>query len=331
MDEISVMTRTQQSEIPFLYGFCKHYLDYLLFDKIYFLCANDHNVISSNLPEEYKDKIKVLTLNRNIGDLNKCFIKFLKQIPSKYVLNVDCDEFLYLNGTNVEDYLEKNKGIDKFYFPWIMLPNSKQYANNYNELSESSNIFWGHVGKILFRNANVKDISCHNCKFSKTEKTKKYNKNQIGNYYCIFHFCARGFSDILLKMMNQNLKKQKRKESNINIINLLTENINTTKQIPNRVLMLMIQMNQNNIKDKKEIKEILSSIFNDSEIDITKIKEKIRNDLLRIKIKQDLIDEIIDGNKLDTIYINLMKKYWKPSYTKIKKDYHDTVQMIKRK
>ncbi len=242
----ALVVRTQKSETPFLNEFLEYY-KYIGINSFYIINTepNNRKFIENIISKEFKDMLTLID-KTDKDPINECQNIALAQVKETFLLHLDMDEFLYLDGMTLAEFitseqLEHDK--DNFLecsFNWLMTP-------LYDKLHESSikkilnkNYFFpsGHVKSMYY----TKDINNIGIQFSSLKSQnilKKSYSIQKDNIF-IFHVSTRGLMDTFNKIQFSQfggLKKSQepKKELNEFIFD------KSSKFLPNRFILVAFQ------------------------------------------------------------------------------------------
>jgi hypothetical protein len=338
MVKYGVITRIQYVvESPYLISFCKWYLDYLHFDRIYFICFDkkDVNLVRKKI-KEYHNKTRII-VGKKHENVNNSFDQFIPKIKINYLLHVDMDEYLYVNGNSIQTFMNEYKNHNYFKFGWLQIPSIHWRENTLNEALFSNDIHMGFDGKAMClvntvpkegksrRNVLI-SLKPHemNLTIQKNKKNFFNNKSHImenGKLYCILHFCSRGISDLLLKMYFQKLPNTKSANRPKQLRPLFLKNIKDMSQIPTRLIVLMRLSATKNLNkaDEDNIKVILKKNMPEIEIDSSELDNNLRKlENSFTKIPKDIVE-----------YYEILKKtYYKESFNKIGGNHHNFIKTL---
>ena len=103
----ALITRFQRSEIPFLNEFLAYYR-YLGVDRFYLVNTEPKNsrTIATAVSAEFRDMVEHIDKRPEDG-LGECPNCALSKIGETFLLHVDMDEFLYLNGMTLPEFIDR--------------------------------------------------------------------------------------------------------------------------------------------------------------------------------------------------------------------------------
>lgn len=340
--EYGVLVRIQYVvESPYLQSFCKWYIDYLKFQKIYFICFDKEDVekiknyLREKCPNVCYDILKPKMNKTTTLNVNRSFDQFIPKLKTKYILHVDMDEYLYLGGKNIKEFVHQYKHkFNYFKFGWLQAPSDSLIETDLKECFIKNPIHIGFNGKSLSLNIDDKgkqiingikshamNISIKKIKKDFAKKPKNYNKDvKNGNPCCLLHFSSRGITDLLIKMFFQKLPNTKSANVQSQLRPLFQKKIQKLEEIPTRFLILMRLRSTENLSDMDqiEIKKILNDI---PEITVDTDQLKLNINTFEKQFKK-IPDDVVD------YYHQLYKKFFKSSYRSFKGNHHQFIKQI---
>lgn len=242
---IALVTRLQRSETPFLNEFLTYY-SWLGIDHFYLVNTEIENrsVIESAIDSSYRERVRLIDKHQE-DSLNESQNRALPFVKETFLLHLDMDEYLYLNGMTLRQFLiaegwdEKSMGSVECFFNWVMSPLCDQrYATSIKSILQKNYFFNSAQGKSLALTRDVKKINRHEFDFIGEKRVEKYG---IGRGNCfVFHVSARGIFDILNKLLFGQYGNLKRSyDPSTEIADLLFDN--DSRQLPNRFVLLAFQ------------------------------------------------------------------------------------------
>jgi hypothetical protein len=256
MVSIGLLSRIYKCETPYINEFLEYYIKYIKVDNIY-LIVTDNTDFTKIIDTKFK--VTLITNNEILSThVDKVFKYALKYIKDDWILNVDVDEFLYLNGVNLKNILI-NCNIVRF--RWVLCPACNLFNKSIKEIIKNNKLINFNNYKSIALKKDILKMKCHNMKM-------KNRREKFTNAF-IIHISSRGIYDMLLRSLNQKFKS-----NNINIIkNFIDSKINKFLDLPIRIRNLILQKNSTN--------------YNSSKIIYPKLKYGIDNNLEK-NIKQRL-------------------------------------------
>ncbi len=242
----ALITRIQRHETPFLNEFLAYY-KYLGINRFYLINTEPKNreIIAAEIPSEYREMIELID-KRPEDNLNKCPNCALPKIGEVFLLHVDMDEFLYLNGMTLQEFIvheELHCGNAEFVecvFSWIMSPLCNElYSPSIHAILEKRYFFPSENGKSLARTQAIVSIKPHHFEFVGRKKVRKCYDPRTSNCF-VFHVSSRGIFDIINKIhygQYNNLKKSCDPAKELFELIYVT----SSKYLPSRFVLLSFQ------------------------------------------------------------------------------------------
>lgn len=210
----ALVSRLQWIETPFLNEFLAYYKN-LGIDRFYLVNTEPKNreLITNEISSKFKGMVELIDKRPEDG-LNECPNGALKRIREKFLLHVDMDEFLYLDGMTLPEFINheglqgSNSKFVECFFNWVMSPLTQElYAPSIKEILSKKYFFPSRTGKSLARTQDIKRIKPHRFELYGKKTRKEYNP--ITSNYFVFHIAARGIFDILNKVQFSKFKDSK--------------------------------------------------------------------------------------------------------------------------
>lgn len=302
MSSVAIISRMMNIDLPYQSQWFEYYIN-LGISHFYIYYMDNHFLEIDKILNYYpKDKvtIKKVLLNKTINP-NNIFIMDKFEIKEDYILHIDSDEYLYLNGDNLKTFLNKNKDADLFYFYWYMCPSKKIYINNINDVLKDKNekkyIIKEH--KVLFRNKDFVFIK------ENPHDIVSFNNKHIRKIMevpnMLIHISYRGIYDCYYKYMYQRLLNHEDNHLRIRnnkekIFDINNKRININ-ELPSRICVYLGELNNMN---KGEICEIELKIENKSQIEIYGMFDKSDKSLRELFVCR--VEEMIELE----LYKNMM-------------------------
>lgn len=318
----ALVTRLQWIEAPFVNEFLAYYKN-LGIDSFYLVNTEPKNreLIANEISSEFKGIVELID-KRPEDDLEQCPNGALKRIREKFLLHVDMDEFLYLDGMTLHKFIN-HEGLQgsnsisvECFFNWVMSPLCEEvYAPSIQEILSKKYFFPSRDGKTLARTQDIKRIKPHYFRLNGQKNERRYDP--ITNNYFVFHVAARGILDILNKVQFSKFKDSKySREPDKELFELIFDK--TSNFLPSRFVLLAFQsrfalhtMNLDFEYPKLEhgtntelLIEITLNGLKDVlgvEVDVQDLEKTILDKLNRYVIPVELVDAYAAGD------INLLK------------------------
>jgi hypothetical protein len=206
----ALISRLMSIDLPYYSQWLEHY-DSLGVDAFYLIYIDTELPdLESMLAFYPKEKIKkIVFVNSDVvSSANDVFKQRLFDIKEDYLLHVDSDEFVYLNGLTLPDFIEQNSEFNYFRFQWLMIPACSYNGKIHSSLSE---VFHDIHVKKYFVQQYKSMVLYSNIDSSRDDAIdihdfKCVNKNIFQNpQYFILHFSFRSTYDAYLKCKFQKL------------------------------------------------------------------------------------------------------------------------------
>lgn len=249
------------------HAYLEHFIYYyqtLGFKHVYILKDRDQEEIRIDR-SKFQIKITILPLQFPPQITNFSYVQYWNStfmikniIQEDWILLCDIDEYLYLHGKNIHEYLDNIPNLDEIgqiQFPWMIVEHYGQPTRDLFKLLRSHNWFVNdEVKAIVRRDVFVKAVDNHHNiilpyqKINGIQKNiytlhhqiltknpkKRYPNCKRMEYYrdhgFMIHFHTRGLNNILLKILTYKYKdKAGLIERNKLVIALQTENFGYLK------------------------------------------------------------------------------------------------------
>jgi len=299
----ALISRFQYCETPFLNEFINYYVD-LGVDHFYFVNTEPHNLerIKSHIAAEYLNQITIINRD-DTTPFNQLANTALEHIKETFMLHLDLDEFLYLNGKDLRHFISELISPDAdsdshftrshfthqaFTFRWILSPSYKYvYKDSIKNILSDNYFFPSRDCKTMALTKSIETIRDHTCKY-KTEIYKKDFNIKDDNIF-VFHVSSRGIYDIINKVQFSNLTNIKRSKNPSLELNKLIFN-KKYKNLPARFISLAFQS-----RSQKHIVSINHNFPALRYITDTQLLEKITLEGLQTLLKKKVNKNDIDG------------------------------------
>lgn len=241
----ALITRLQRSETPFLNEFLAYYTT-LGIDHFYLVNTEPENrqEILTHISPEFLEQITLIDKLEGYG-LNECPNCALTKIKETFLLHVDMDEFLYLDGMKLAEFaakeglLDENNDVHEYFFRWVMAPLcNDNYASSIKEILNKGYFYPSNIGKSLVQTKYISSINPHHFDLVCDKNRKTFDPDET-NYF-IFHVASRGFFDIINKIQYGQYQNIKQSESPDLELSDLFFNFKS-KSLPSRFSLLAFQ------------------------------------------------------------------------------------------
>jgi hypothetical protein len=220
MSTCAVVTRVQRIEAPYLNEFIYWYQSWG-FDRIYFVNTEGDQTerIRSSIAPEYLRGITFLQIDKEIqNEPGRYLVDRVKAaVKEEYVLNVDCDEFLYLDTgrfPRIQDFVSQHGGARFFSFQWVNVPCFDVCCNSMVGflLSEKSKFHHNTTLKSLGAVDGITSMDWHVMNGGHRSR----RMDPIRDRCFVLHFIVRSLSHQILKQFHQRMNNFKdRKEDRL--------------------------------------------------------------------------------------------------------------------
>lgn len=296
----ALVTRLLRTEIPYLNEFLSYY-KHIGVDYFYLVSTEpEHSQeIINAVAKEYIDVVRLVDKNPK-DNFNLCTNVALPMINETYLLHVDMDEFLYLNGQTLSEFIhsealhEDNARNIECNFTWIMSPLcSELSAPSIQSILERKKFFHSTIKQSLMRTENIKTIRNH-VFVPKTTKTQK-QYDPIKTKYFIFHVSSRGMFDTINKIHYGKYETVKRSTNPKEDLLDLLYNTNSSS-LPNRIILLAFQnkFSDHYIKINFKYPKLKYSTDLDvlNELTINGLKALFGKDIIDIDIRKVVLEKM---------------------------------------
>ncbi len=260
----AVVTRLQLCEMPFIDEFIEYYLK-LGINKFYLINTEPQNEEKIRLLlKKFESFIELIT-NYDVEMVNDCACLALEFISEDFTLHVDMDEFLYLDGKNLQQFIsnfssvESDTSKDAFVFNWIMSPEIDAFCGSVSEIIRKRRFFVGNEVKTLAKTKVIKKIKNH--RFDYKWPLNEINLNENDNCF-VFHVSSRGILDIINRIAFSQIKDNKTTANNKEELRQL---MNDQYHLPPRFLLLAFQ--QKMISKKVDVNFELPDLASQTDVE----------------------------------------------------------------
>ena len=130
--------------------------------------------------------------------MNKYYIDVIQE---DYLLNVDCDEYLFLNNSSFNDFIDKYTKYDNIYINWVFFPSNTFDNNTPVDIIMQTKGIRNPVGKSLSKRKSIINIYDTANKTMHTPLLKEGGitlKLKSDDCY-LMHFTTRTLNDLILQ------------------------------------------------------------------------------------------------------------------------------------
>jgi hypothetical protein len=219
MSTFAVVTRIFNGEKPYINNFLDYYINYLKVDMVY-LFSNDNTNWVNIVHQTFMSKVKIdfcpkhlneqKNIARNMELLDYMSKYYLGIITQDYILNIDCDEYLYINNLTLNDFV-KQIDYDNIYINWVFFSSNNFTDLNPIEVINNTKGIENSVGKSLSKRTSLVKIydtdnkTMHTPVLIENSTTIKL-KNNYPEYY-IIHLTCRNLRDAVIQEYYWNGKE----------------------------------------------------------------------------------------------------------------------------
>ncbi len=304
---VGLISRVMEIDIPF-YSEWLEYYDKLGIDSFY-LIIHDVNFIDLKSVLKYypEKKIKSIIFRdaKIRSDPNSSLRADFFNITDDYLLNVDSDEFLYLKGMGIKEFIYANLEFNYFRFNWLMVPGFKDNYNSFNELlnsNEKKYFLTQYKSMLKIKDFENYKLSPHDFDIDFTINDNKELLKEYSDFdnFFIIHFSFRSKSDAYLKYKYQflmDMTPTKQIEDNP-IFNSKTKTL-LGINIPQRIFIYIGEIfNTNKQEDNSKFTDLLQ-LENKTDIDyLNKLINLDEYNEFCLKLEKIINFNIFDNLKL---------------------------------
>lgn len=159
-----VVTRAQDSELPFFDAFVRHHVDKLGFDKIFVIYCDrrDPTYFVEEMRRRNGDKVEVLYRPENVKNLGRSFDLYLDRFKEyDYCMGLDADEFFAPPSSTINAWLEEQNYPRVVSVPWVNIPYFGEPVGDYADMLRTGVITPRSLCKSIFETAAISGIRSH--------------------------------------------------------------------------------------------------------------------------------------------------------------------------
>ncbi len=242
----AIVTRLQKSETPYLNEFLEYY-KHIGINRFYLINTelDNHKFIMQTISAEFKDMVSLLN-QKEEDEIKGCQNMVLPMVKETFLLNLDMDEFLYLDGMTLNEFAE-SEHLERYEndflecaFHWVMTPLCDElYASSIRSILEKKYFFPSKQTKTMYYTKDIIKIREHENILKAPIGMKKNYKAQTNNCF-IFHVSSRGVMDIINKIQFTQFKDLKESQQPQSELNELIFNTSSSF-LPSRFILLAFQ------------------------------------------------------------------------------------------
>lgn len=158
-----VLTRAQNSELPYLDSFVLHYIERLRFDRIFVIYCDhrDPDDFISAAKRRHGGTVEVLLPPKDVP-IGRVFDLFLDRVRAfDYCLNVDFDEFLAVKEANVHEWLEALDHPRSIELPWLNVSYLGPPAESFDLMAQAGSFIPNNHVKSFSATRTIERIDGH--------------------------------------------------------------------------------------------------------------------------------------------------------------------------
>ena len=228
MPTVATFTRISRFEIPYLRAFIEFYFDFHKVNRMIFIVFPHEDLaeIRRYLRFQIGDRIDRVQFLRGRGKiwLDRCTPIVKRHATEDYVMFVDADEYLFLNGQRLGEYVNRLSSFPTGrairYFSWILCRNDSmnRQSSNSKEGNRFKKGMWQSQTKYLVKSTEIKKLHEHHCethhfpfgfhhqkRFLRDLARFAIKKVCAAKRQCVVHFSLRSFEEALLKSVQREL------------------------------------------------------------------------------------------------------------------------------
>ena len=285
-----VVTRIFRAEIPYINNFFDYYINYLGVKKIY-IFSFDNTVWNNYISNEFKNLYKVFYINIHKSWVQS-YKKYSNEVKEDYIINADCDEYLYLHNITLNDFVKQYSEYSEIRLNWLFACANNFKTKNVNEILDKSQYkaFVKNYKTILKRQDIISPWRNNNDPHGSLRKS---NNNRILHLEFsdgfFIHFACRNFYDLYLRASLQKMKN----DSFFALKYFMTNNVTNIILFPYRFLCHYLFMKNSNIVNITiEIPNLKHDFSKPQEFEILKENKLILNHSRLLQINKNLAQDL---------------------------------------
>lgn len=322
----AVLTRIQSIERPFLSAFLSHYFDTLGFDRMFMIHGEEADpawLETWIAGSGYADRVELL-YPEPLGNVDEVMIRYMPMLAERcrWVQLADLDEYIYLGKRTIAETMAQHEKHKEVHWRWLMMPSAETNPGGYREVIATASVFPKKFTKTIFRPQGVRFMSTHQSFWRKPLTEAEFHIHEIrkpARQSCfMYHFCARGLFDILLKSLRQRFGEDNPKTADAEIMRRFLSrhgDVADMKDVPTRFLVLMIQMKENRAGDPRAdlVRQIAHEEFDAVRFDTGLLADMLDNALVATGVPPRVRREIFDGTLLAECFARTTERFFDPA------------------
>ncbi|MEO0437666.1 MAG: glycosyltransferase family 2 protein [Pseudomonadota bacterium] len=207
----ALVCRLQLCEVPFVNEFLAYYRT-LGVDRFFLVNTEPENgdEIRRSVAGEFAAAVTHLNNNGSTYSADECAQLALSHITETYTLHLDLDEFLYLGGRTLHEFVaahgQRPDVADAFLFRWVMAPCIRDLSrSSIRDIVSDGYLFPGSEEKTMAKTAQVERIGNH--RFDLKMESDEVRMRVRNDHCFVLHVATRGLFDLLNKIATSRVTK----------------------------------------------------------------------------------------------------------------------------
>lgn len=211
----AIVSRFMTLDLPYMAQWFEYYQNLgISHFYLYYIDTDTHFYDLETLPWFPHTQITLQKIERDtISNNNDIFWMRPFQNPSiqeTFLLHIDSDEFLYLQGLRLAEFVAQHPGIDCYYFSWLMVPSPRLFAPSMQSIlddPEAPKYIIQDGCKAMGRWSKVQFAQQDTHRFDPRPGIlrKDFIKEKMKDPYLLLHFSYRGIYDCYFKLFHQKM------------------------------------------------------------------------------------------------------------------------------
>lgn len=204
----AVLTRGMYDETPFIDEFVRYYFD-IGFDHVYFINSDSRrDYLAQCLTADVLARVTVVD-SANLGEdwQEHALNEALQAISETWILVVDLDEFLFLHGQTIQQYVSRcPPDCSKLRFRWLLSLSTRYFESSVFDMVDgrlSSSI----TCKAMTKRQSVRTLSLHDALTIDGDSMECTTDYVVDPF--VLHFACRGFLDLISRIVGRNYGNDK--------------------------------------------------------------------------------------------------------------------------
>ncbi|MEX2199919.1 MAG: hypothetical protein WD711_00875 [Dongiaceae bacterium] len=321
--ETAVLSRIHSIEFPFFSGYLAHYLDRLGFDRVFLIHGEktDPAPLQARIERQgFADRVEIVqpASHQHAEALFAGLMPMLRSRCEWLLLN-DLDEYVYLGGKTVQDYIARHPAYRVLHFRQIMIASAREAPSSYADTFDKASMFPKWMTKTLFRTADVVDMTAHipigRRPIPSSKELIPEIEPPVADSVFQFHFVSRGMRDILLRSIRQNFPSANVKATDMATLKRYLErrgDVKTLAEVPGRFAVMMVQMMENQAARPRMISvaRIGAETMGRTRFNNALLNRMLDKALGSIGIEGKTRRRILEGKLLSTSLERTIDRFW---------------------